>query len=497
MAGITNLLQLILPKRKSKTGGTAVTPTFNVSAPQQVIPVPGTQDHLTDIFETRIAQDANALMRFIAKNDPDVSAAFNAYLTLSNTEPLFFVRDVNGEIDRNADKLLRQLLVVMTHQTDYTLGFQMKPSLKSMCESLRYMNLLRGACMGELVVNKQLVPAEIRLVDPLTIQWFEAKAGEYKPMQSVAGASQLIDLDIPTFFASYYRRDPLSIYPTSTFISAINTISARQQVINELYRITRATGWPRIDLKIVEEVLIKTAPGDVKADPTKLRAYVGAQLTGIANQFANIRSDQAFVHTDSVEAKVINEKSAGVSINMDSVIGVLNAQNQAALKTVATVLGRGDNGVNTASVETRVFSMNADELNMPVAEFLSRVLTTAMQILGQQVFIEVRFRKAELRPDLELEPQLTMRQSRLQKDLSLGIITDDDYHIQMYNQIRPDAAPELSGTGFLVPTSGAPTDPNANDTPPGSDPVARAVTPKQRGAQRSSQVQPGKGNNPR
>lgn len=474
MAGLgTKLLQFIAPKKKGKAGGVTMTPTHQPNNSADVLPAPRQQDHLVDIFQTRLSDDANTLMQFLAKNDPDVSAAFNAYLTVSNTEPMIFVHDLENNLDRDGMKIVQQLLTKLTRQIDYTLGFQLKPSLRAYCESFRFMLLLRGACMAEMVMDKQLIPENLRLIDPLSVDWYEEKPGEYKPEQQVQGSDKGIDLDIPTFFVSFFRRDPTKIYTTSAFVSAINTISARQQIINDLYRIAKVTGWPRIDLSVVEEVVVKTAPANVKANQDLLRQWINTRMTEITSQFAQIRADQAFVHTDTVEAKILNEK-AGVSVNLDSVIETLNAQNQAGLKTVSTLLGRGDGGVNTASVETRVFSMNADELNYPVAEMLSNMLTLALQLMGRPSIVTVEFRKAELRPELELEPQKVMKQTRLLEALSRGLVTDDEFHIQMFGRPRPDASPELSGTGFMDPPEPARAD--VSSVSPNADAQGRSVS---------------------
>ena len=61
---------------------------------------------------------------------------------------------------------------------------------------------------------------------------------------------------------------------------------------------------------------------------------------------------------------------------------------------------------------------------------------------------------------------------RLQKDLSLGLITDDEYHWSMYNRPKPANAPELSGTGFLEAMEKSSTD-------DGNDPAsAKTNTPQ-------------------
>lgn len=470
-----DFLTAIIPaKKKAKTGGTASTPTYNPQQSDRILTVPQYRDHLTDIFASRTADDSRTLLQNLFKFDPDVSAALNGYLTMANTDFITLARDLDGNIDRDATKSLMLAIEKMSRPTDYSLGFQLKKTMRSLTEEFRYMLLLRGGIGGELVVDKQMLPEKIRNIDLSSIEWYEKKPGEYKPVQKVAGSNVETSLDIPTFFVSHYRKDPTSIYGHSTFVSAINTIAARQQVINDLYRIMRLTGFPRMSVEVVEEVLTKNAPENIKSDDVKLREWKGARLAEIRTVIEGLRADQPLIHFDSVQPSMMNDAKPGAAMDISAIIETLNAQNQAALKTMATVIGRGASGVNTGSVEARIAAMNADELNEPVSELLQNIFSFILHQAGFQGFVEVKFRKAELRPDTELEPQLSLKSSRLRMDLSDGLITDDEYHLWMHGRLRPDSSPELSGTGFA---SAAEPGKEA-EASPNSDPLGRSVTPE-------------------
>jgi hypothetical protein len=229
-----------------------------------------------------------------------------------------------------------------------------------------------------------------------------------------------------------------------------------------------------MDIEVVEEVIRKNAPANIRNEGAAMREYVRQQITDLTAQISSLRADQAFVHTDTVKAQMLNDAKPAAAMNIDSVMGALNAQNQAALRTMATIIGRGTSGVNTASVEARVFAMNADGLNEPIADLLSNALTMAVRVNGYQGYVECRFEPVEMRPYLELEAQRTMRQARLLDALSHGVITDDEFHMEMYGRIRPDAAPELAGTGFMNgPTAG-----RASEVTPNSDPLGRSLAPE-------------------
>lgn len=486
MAGpLDSFLQIVLPRRQ-KAKGVAQTNTFSADRTDTVLSAPTYREHLTDLFSTRQAENSRNLIQELFVHDPDVSAAVNAFLTVADTEPVIFVRDRDGNFDRQGMKDLNSVLAAITSRFDYSKGFMMKPSIRQLAEEMRYMVLLRGAIAEELVFDKGQIPVEIRHVDVTTLEWFETEPNKFVPQQRAPASSEVISLDVPTFFVSFFRRDPTRIYTYSPFVSSINTVAARQQVINDLYRIMQLTGFPRIDVSVMEEVLIKNAPASIKQDGQKQKEYVQGELSRVQAAVAGLRADQSFVHTDSIEMKMFNEKNPSAGLDISSVISALNAMNQAGLRSMATILGRGESGVNTASVEARIFSLNAEAINEPIAEIFSQMLTMALRVTTQsESSVHFRFRKVELRPDLELEPQKVMKAARLKEDLSLGIISDDEYHLEMYGRIRPDSAPELSGTGFLNQTQ---IGVNEEQVTPNSDPLGRSLAPEGSDAARGSNV---------
>lgn len=469
----SKLGQILLPKKTPSPQGVANSPTFQSNSSANVLTVPTYRDHLTDIFTTRSADDANTLLQSLLVQDPDASASVNAYLTTADTEPVIYVKDVNDKIDRNGQKTLNAILDTLTTRYDYvTVGFQYKPTLRAMAEELRYMLLLRGMLVGEAIISKEGIFDAIHLIDPISLEWFEKTNGRLTPEQVPTGGGNNISLDVVSVFAAYYRQDPTKAYSNSPFVSSINTVAARQRIINDLYRIMTLTGYPRLDITVLEEVIANNAPLDIKADPAKFTQYVNNTITSITNTVTNLRADQAFVHTDSIKADMVNTKSAGMTLDIEPIVKTLNAQNQAALRVMATTLGRGESGVNTASVEAALFAKNAEALNTPIAELWEQIFTFVLRLTGSTSRVVVKFRPVELRPATELEAQLTLRQARLQKDLSLGIIDDDEYHLEMYGRIRPDSAPILSGTGFA--DAGSVVD--AGGISPNNDPTGRSVS---------------------
>lgn len=481
MAGLSikslaDLLGLNKKQTKAPKGVVSRLPTYDGNSRDGKIAVPTFNQHTQDIFETRSANDSRTLMADMFVHDSDLSAAVNGYLTLANTDMMVWVTDPSSnDIDRDLTLQLQAMLTALTEPFDYSLGFQLKPDLATLTEEMRYMTLLRGGIGAELVFDKQLVPQRLENIDLATIQWIEKNPGEYKPFQVDKATNKDISLDIPSFWVAFHRRDPTKIYQTGNFVAAINSIAARQLVINELYSIMRTTGYPRMTVSVMEETIIKNAPVQLKTDPAKLRAYLNERLQSIATALTNLKSGAPFIHWDSVEPNIINDKAPGAALDIKPVIEVLNQQQQAALKTMPTVLGRGQNG-QVAGAEARYAAMCADELNKPVAMILRRACQFMLNVQGIAGIVHVQFRPAELRPDLELEPQRVMKSARLKDDLSLGLITDDQYHMEMYGRPAPSTAPKLSGTGFMQPAAAPGAD--VSSVSPNADPLGQSITPQ-------------------
>lgn len=454
---------VVLPKG-SKNGGAALTPNYNPQQADQLIAAPETNMHLRDLLQERIQEADGDLIKLLAIYDPDVSAAFAAYMTLANTTMRVIARTVEGEIDSQANIMLSQLITSITNTIDYSVGFTAPRSLRTRNSDLRYMVMMRGSIALEMVLDPKFGLTDIRNVDTNSLEWYEKKNGFKTPVQK--SDNDEIDLNLPTFFYASHRKDPTSAYSKSIFISVINTVYARLQIINDLYDIMQLTGYPRITVKVLEETITRNMSPEDKASPEKRTSFINRITSGLTSKFSQLTPTQPLVHTDSLELGTLNSQTGGGSqsqIDIRPVIEVLNAQNQSALKSVATVLGRGASGVNTASVEAQIFSMQASEINDPIADVWSQLLTFALRLSGSQSYAEVYFDKPEMRPPNELEPALIQKQVRLQKDLSLGMITDEEYHLQMYNRPKPSNAPELSGTRFLEKQEAGSTETSAAD----------------------------------
>lgn len=445
------VINVILPK-KLPNAAIANTPTFSEGQRNQALVGLTKDSHTQDILDYRMATDDSTIIKELAKTDSDVSATVSAYLSIANTEMSFICRDETRSIDKDAQQRVSEILNNLTSTINYGEGFTLDKSLNRRNAAFRYHILVSGACAGELIQDKKLGQGNITdflIVDPDSLEWYERDKGRLTPMQKSESGDD-IDLDIVTFFYSAHQQDPNKAYPVSPFVSVINSIYARRRIIEDLYRIMSINGYPRVRIKVLEQVIMEHAPAEIKktTDMAKKQNYLRGYMTTITNAFQNVRADQPLVHTDSYEVDVLNNKGS-MSVDITPIISILNSQNQTALKVVGTILGRGESGVNTASVETRVFLKSVEDFNKTLASLWSQALTFALRLTGSSSVVEVSFAKPSFNTEVEDAPNKVINQSILLKDLSLGIITDDEYCLKMYGRLKLDSAPELSGTRFL------------------------------------------------
>src|SRR3546814_18278144 len=107
MALSDSIAQILLPKGRGTKGGKGYTPTFNPR--DEKIAVPGYQQHLDDLLNSRIANDSRTLLNTLVNHDPDVSSAVHSYLTIAGSADLVVAAyDAEGAIDIEGTKLAKR-----------------------------------------------------------------------------------------------------------------------------------------------------------------------------------------------------------------------------------------------------------------------------------------------------------------------------------------------------------------------------------------------------
>lgn len=409
-----------------------------------------------------LGQDSFDIIKELHRYDPDAANALWAMLRFANTKLNLIYKDEKGEFD--ADKT-RQFNTDLKALWLFSVN---KPTPEELGDAIRRQLFMYGGVGVELILDANKMPDSYVLVRNKDILW-HYKSGKYVPYQKKSGGTGEINLDIPTFFFQDLDKDPNYAAAESPLLTAIQAITFKQQVIADIQRVMKKAGYPKMKVKVLEDVIRKYAPREVKADEAELGKWLKKQKANIATELGKTKPEDALVIFDSLEVDYLETK--GSSVDFRPIIEVLDGQVVSALKSLPSILGKGNGGSqNIASVEAMVYINTPTYLQKKSEKILSQMLTMSARLMGYKGYIECVYDAINLRPDLELEPQKLAKQNRILQLQSFGHITDSEAALILGIDHLPDSP--LSGTEFLNSSPST----NTNNISPNADPLGRSIT---------------------
>lgn len=408
----------------------------------------------TDILSTR-TNASGELLRRLSKTTPDLSAARSAYLRTGLPQSYkALARNTDGTFNRDATLLLQQILTRLEMAPNYAEGFTGVWTLRSLAESFAIELLTQGACAAELILDAARLPTKILPV-PFAQIVFGTDRSRLYPRQKISGGDP-IDLNQSTFFVTILDQDLLEPYPDSPFEAAVQAVLAESDFFNDLRKIVKRAFHPRIEVSINEEKFRKTIPESIRMDPVKVGEFVDGQMASITQLINDLGPEDALIHFDYIEVQYMTNDRASPGQEAQTLQELARARVASGAKVLPSTIGQNGGSQNVASTESMLFLKNADSMiRMKVNEHLSRILTLALRLFGQEVYAEFRFDEISLRPELEMEAFYLMRQDRIKEQWSLGLLTDDEASLMLTGNVAPAGFKTLSGTMFHVSSGSA------------------------------------------
>ncbi len=401
----------------------------------------------TDIATYRTSNDTRTVVRDLAASNPDLSATINSYLRVGiPTEYSVIARDPDGVINVEATKLAQELLRRLTYLGDVSLGYNPVSDLQSLSESLAKELLQYGSMALELALDKQRLPLYLNAVSVTKLQFKEEDGGVY-PVQVIAGNE--ISLDIPTFFYISLDQDLLTAYSSSFMEPAIQAVLADTAFLNDLRKSMQRVIQPRLVATIIEEKVKASAPPEIASDPEKMGQLYTSLIDQLNEVLTGLNPEDALVSFDNVQYNMLKSEGSSSSIadTLAIVQKLIESKLAAGAKSMPAILGRDSSG-STATTSAMLFLKNANIIRTKLNTIYSRMLTQAVRLMAQDVYVEFTYAELDLRPQAELEAYRAMYQSRILEQLSLGFITDEEASIKLTGNLPREGHVPLSGTMF-------------------------------------------------
>lgn len=364
------------------------------------------------LLDERSLQSATIedLIDILSDAHPDVSYAIWNFVRLGNTKYNLTVRKPMG--DGKPDDTMKKVITDffdMMELPDQT-RFSVSRSIDKMLGQMILAAVTRGAVAGELVMGAGLAEvAFLAPVDPGTVT-FKFEQDRYVPYQD----DGKIALDLPTFFYEGLDERIDDPYGRSPILGAINMVMFQLQVMNDIKAVVHNQGYPRFDIKILEEVLLKRMPIQIRNNEKEAQGWLNTRLNEIIDMYKNLDVDDTFVHFDSIEVGMAGGgKGGGALIDPEKLMTVIDNLLMTGLKTLSTILGRRSTG-NTesfAKIEIKLYIQGVRAIQRVVERLMSRMLTAMLNLSGKQGIVSFEFEEIEIRTEME---QAQFDQIRLQ-----------------------------------------------------------------------------------
>ena len=433
---ITSVVKSKTVESKSEKGVTILNPDKNWST--------------RDPRALRTSGKVTEAIRILAKENGSLSTALFDMVQIADSGwRLAAYVPGTTEFSEDGTMLARNIVASMDTLYDYTVGFGKKRPISMLIQTLLRESAITAGCSMELVLDKARLPERFQAVDYSTLDWVSDGKGSKYPQQ--VGFGDPIPLNIPTFYAESLHQEMDTAYGTSLFRASLDSLFASADFVADMRRVLFKSGHSRLVAVLDAEMIRKTAPKDVQKDDKKLLAFMNSVKKQVEDTLKEISPADAVVSFDSV--KFNSYDNVSTKSDYTGLLTSMANMEATGLKTPPSILGMRSAGSQSLSnSETLVFLKTAKALQTPVEAIMSRGLTTAVRLYGSDVYVKLTFNDIDLRPDSELEAFKTMKETRILRRLSLGLITDAQCAFELDLPYNP-AAPELSGTNFDVQSS--------------------------------------------
>lgn len=369
--------------------------------------------------------NTNDLLDLLRHNHPETSFAIWQYLRVANSALTCKAKGIRGNDDERGQKVLDRILWKLNHPPTGN-QFQEAKGMNLITGQLLLNAMMRGGVGGELVLNQLGKMDRIQPFDTASI-YFQNENGRLVPYQRQSQVSGMgyTKIDYPTVF--YHPLDPApdDPYGSSPLISLIQVVAWQIGFLNDLQAAVHQTGYPRMRVKLLEEIAKKNAPGHVQNDPVKYREWMDKIRDDVEKAMKNLKPDSIPVLWDSADLDLIGKGGSGQMVRVDAVVNTINKSLAAALKTLSSILGIGENtSKESYAAELKLYSRGIESVQQVVESLLERALTMALNLEGVRGWVDVEFAPVDLRSELQVVAELQTRQDIIIAARMRGAISD-------------------------------------------------------------------------
>jgi hypothetical protein len=341
---------------------------------------------LTDLETLGHSINGQQLLEMFADLSPHISKALGNKVLSVNSGYTYQVKTKDGKRDlTRAKALLDEIIEGLNKDAG---------GLDALIDSWTSTVVLQGAAAAEIALTDDLKDVQdVYAVQPWSIHFERDVNQNLVPFQQqVASAGYGIGYGVAgypykrlnpfTFTYIPYQNFPDDPYGRSPISSVLQVIAFDLQMQKDIRQWAHTNAWGRLDVKIVEEMLYKNAP-NFQMDPTgqKKRQWVTDQVGAFRDSYSQIKSDDAFIHTDAVEFSAVDP--SGKTFQVDGLLRAIDRRMFMALQELPVLMGSNEGTTEThGSIQFEIYAKHINSIQRLVANLLEKLFSVALQVYG-------------------------------------------------------------------------------------------------------------------
>lgn len=325
--------------------------------------------------ELRTIYDVYDAITFITEKHPDASMAVQSYVRLANNGHAMEIFGPGGERDDAAERAWRQFCQRIGGNTK---GFD---GIIDQCHSaqVRY-----GGLGAEVVVRPDLSDVEdVHLLLPQWLTWEMDDAGVWHPFQQQK--HERVDLSQGNFL--WVALDSDVGKPTGPLLleSALLAIDTQLQFFKDSSAVLRRAGYPRNDLAIDREAVIKSLPSSVRNDQKRLGAALESYFDKIVGLLRKLEPTDDLIHFDDIVVNKTGGNDSGRTMDVRAYNEMLDSQVMNGLANMGVMLNRTTGQTETwGTVQFKIMVQTIKNLQQGSKRLAESICGLWMRVHGLQ-----------------------------------------------------------------------------------------------------------------
>lgn len=179
-------------------------------------------------------------------------------------------------------------------------------------------------------------------------------------------------------------------------MASLQTVLSKSQLLNDLRAVAHNQGYPRIDVKVLWDVLQKAAPKTLRdgGRDNDLVGWMRKQLEQVATDYNALKVDDTFVHYDWIDIGMVGPNYAATSFDFKGLEQILTRQINSALKTLPILLGYNEAVSEThGSIQWQIQVAGLEALQKHVKRLMEKLYNATLRFYGIDAWARIEYTK--------------------------------------------------------------------------------------------------------